>query len=155
MSFDKQGLFSASQFYVLRAIWKQYIYIYHIWWKYMFILYTNIKPFLNFRTLLPGTFKGNIRIRKLWLHHNPLRWVEQNIIVCWTIFHHMQHFYNCIMVLKKKSIMFTFVNAPHSIFFSLAIPPLKTGPKQNDALNLATLDQIKNHQQHHRSLSTS
>ena len=52
--------------------------------------------------------------------------------------------------------MFTFVNAPHSIFFSLAIPPLKTGPKQNDAINLATLDQIKkmeekrhNHQQHH------
>ena len=52
--------------------------------------------------------------------------------------------------------MFTFVNAPHSIFFSLAIPPLKTGPKQNDALNLATLDQIKkmeekrhSHQQHH------
>ena len=68
----------------------------------------------------------------------------------------MQHFYKCIMVFKKKSIMFTFVNVPHSIFFSLAIPPLKTGPKQNDALNLATLDQIKkmeekrhNHRQHH------
>ena len=26
-------------------------------------------PFL--RTLLPGTFEGNIRIRKLWLSHNP------------------------------------------------------------------------------------
>ena len=111
---------------------------------------------MNFRTLLPGTFKGNIRIRKLWLHHNPLRWVEQNLTVCLIIFHHIQHFYKCIMVFKKKSIMFTFVNAPHSIFFSLAIPPLKTGPKQNDALNLATLDQIKkmeerrhNHRQHH------
>ena len=23
------------------------------------------------RTLLPGTFEGNIRIRKLWLSHNP------------------------------------------------------------------------------------
>ena len=29
----------------------------------------NIPPFL--RTLLPGTFEGNIRIRKLWLSHNP------------------------------------------------------------------------------------
>ena len=57
---------------------------------------------MNFRTLLPGTFKGNIRIRKLWLHHNPLRWVEQNLIVCLIIFHHMQHFYKCILVFKKS-----------------------------------------------------
>ena len=99
MSFDKQGFFPSSHFYVLGAIWKQYIY--HVWWKYMFMKY-KYKPLWNFRTLLPGTFKGNIRIRKLWLHHNPLRWVEQNLIVCLIIFHHMQHFYKCILVFKKS-----------------------------------------------------
>ena len=47
----------------------------------LYILIELELSYNNLRTLEPGTFAGNERIRKLWLSHNPLRYKQRRHIL--------------------------------------------------------------------------